>query len=224
MTKERWEGFTPTVRSAALSAILARPEQIPPLLSALENGHAPKWSVDPNSRLQLLRHAEASIRERAGRIFETAETEDRKKVFEDYRSVLSLARDRTRGREVFKTHCAQCHLIEGEGKEVGPDLTGVRTQPDEALLLHILVPNHEIVPGFTNYLVETLEGEILSGLIAAETPTSLTLRQPGGDEQTVLRSEIASIRSTSLSLMPQELEKTMERQDLADLIGFLRGG
>ncbi|MCG3197804.1 MAG: hypothetical protein GHCLOJNM_02296 [bacterium] len=221
--KERWEGFTPTVRSTALSTLLSRAEHIPALLDALEGGQVAIWTIDPNSRLQLLRHSDPAIRERAGRVFEAVETGDRRKVFEDYLSVLSLSRDREHGQEVFKTHCAQCHLIEGEGKEVGPDLTGVRTQPDEALLLHILVPNHEIVPGFTNYLVETVEGDLLSGLIAAETPTSLTLRQAGGEEQTVLRSEISSIRSTSLSLMPQEMERTMTRKDLADLIGFLKG-
>jgi hypothetical protein len=51
----------------------------------------------------------------------------------------------------------------------------------------------------------------------------VTLRRAQGEQETVLRSEIAAISSSPLSLMPDELEKTMSCQDLRDLIGFLRG-
>ena len=145
------------------------------------------------------------------------------KVFEDYKAVLTLKPDAKSGHAVFLKTCAQCHVYGAEGSRVGPELTGIRNQPGEALLLHILVPDYEIQPGFTSYEVETKDGRTLSGLLAAETPASVTLRRALGEEETVARSNIARISSTSLSLMPQELEKTMTRQELADLIGFLKG-
>ena len=89
--------------------------------------------------------------------------------------------------------------------------------------MHILIPEYEIVPGFAGYVIETKDGRTLSALIASETATSLTLRQALGEEETLLRSNIASISATALSLMPQELEKNMSRQEMADLIAYLKG-
>ena len=79
------------------------------------------------------------------------------------------------------------------------------------------------MPIYTCYNVETKDGNTLVGLLAAETPESITLRQALGHEETIQRSNIASMTSSRLSLMPDELEKTMTKQDLADLLGFLKG-
>ncbi len=106
---------------------------------------------------------------------------------------------------------------------MGPDLSGVRLQPADALLLHIIAPNAEIYPGFTAYEVETKDGRTITGLLTSETPTSITLRAAQGVEETILRANLASFSATSLSLMPQELEKTMTKQELADLLSFLKG-
>jgi putative heme-binding domain-containing protein len=144
-------------------------------------------------------------------------------VYEEYKSVLALAPAPKNGRVVFKTHCASCHRLDREGVAVGPDLFGIRNQPKEAILLHVLVPEYEIVPGYASYLVETRDGRTLSGLIASETAASLTIRGAQGLEETVLRGNTVAISASTLSLMPQELEKTMSRQELADLIAYLKG-
>ncbi|PYJ02913.1 MAG: hypothetical protein DME25_14505, partial [Verrucomicrobia bacterium] len=91
------------------------------------------------------------------------------------------------------------------------------------LLLHIVVPEYEIVPIYTCYNVETKDGQSFTGLLAAETPSAITLRLAQGVEQKLARSDIASMMASRLSLMPQELEKAMTKQELADLIAFLKG-
>jgi hypothetical protein len=40
----------------------------------------------------------------------------------------------------------------------------------------------------------------------------------------VLRKNVAEIRASSVSLMPEDLEKSLSTQDLADVIAYLRGG
>ena len=55
-----------------------------------------------------------------------------------------------------------------------------------------------------------------------EPPTTITLRMAQAVEQKIPRSEIGSMNTSRLSLMPQELEKAMSKQELADLIAFLR--
>lgn len=221
--KDRWRSLTPPVRGAVFSNVLTRVHHITVFLDALERGDILASSIEPIDRNRLLKSPDAGFRERAERIFGGIRNPDRQKVFEDYKPVLELETNPAHGFEVFKVHCAQCHHLDGEGVEVGPDLTGIRTQPPESILLHILIPDHETVPSFINYVVETIDGDVLTGLIASETPTSITLRRAQGEEESILRTDIADIYSTNLSLMPQEMEKNMSRQDLADLIAYLKG-
>jgi putative heme-binding domain-containing protein len=89
--------------------------------------------------------------------------------------------------------------------------------------LHILVPDQEITAGFAAYTVATRDGRILTGLITSETPSSITLRQPLGKEDTIPREEIEELSAGKQSLMPQGLEKTISRQEFADLLAYLKG-
>ena len=82
-----------------------------------------------------------------------------------------------------------------------------------------------IDPRFTYYMVTTKDGRMHDGVIASETPGMMTLR--GGTENgddTILRKNIAEVRASSLSLMPDGLEDSLGRQGLADVITYLRGG
>jgi len=90
------------------------------------------------------------------------------------------------------------------------------------ILLHIVVPEYEIVPIYTSYNVETKDGQSFAGLLAAETPTAITLRMAQAVEQKIPRSDIASMTTSRLSLMPQEMEKAMTKQEMADLLAFLK--
>jgi putative membrane-bound dehydrogenase-like protein len=218
MLFSRWTTLTPAVKEATLSALPA-----PVLLTGLESGEIPVSAIDSVRRRQLNEHREPAIRERAGKIFQSVKSGDRMKVFEDYKSVLKLKPVPQNGKASFAQHCAPCHRLDREGVPVGPDLFGMRNQPKEAMLLHIIVPEYEILPSFAGYEVETKDGRVLSGLIAAETASTITLRMAQGQEETLERQAITSISATGLSLMPQEMEKNMSRQELADLLAYLKG-
>ena len=71
-------------------------------------------------------------------------------------------------------------------------------------------------------MVVDQDGRTYSGIIAAETATSLTLRRGDGAEDTILRAQVAEMTSTGLSLMPEGFEKTITKPEMADLIAFLR--
>ena len=89
-------------------------------------------------------------------------------------------------------------------------------------MIAILDPNRAVEPQYINYLAETKDGDTISGVMAAETGNSVTLRIPEGIEQTILRANLKQLRSTGLSLMPEGLETGMSPQDLADLIAFVQ--
>ena len=111
------------------------------------------------------------------------------------------------------------------GGRVGPDLSGINNKSREELLESILNPSAAIEPRYTNYVVVTKDGRLHDGIIVNETPGTLVLRGDTDEGDTVvLREQIGEIRASSVSLMPEDLEKQMSRQDLADVIAYLRGG
>lgn len=219
----RWGSLTPALRELFLGLVTSRAEYLPGLLGALESGQVPASALDSGRRDRLLKHKESAIRARAEVLYRQTDKADRLKAYGESKAALSLKASPANGRIVFQRACANCHRLEQQGFAVGPDLFDVRNQPKEALLLHIVIPEHEIAPNFTSYTVETKDGRSLSGILLAETATSITLRQPLGVEETLLRVNVASLMASPLSLMPQDLEKNMTRQEMADLLGFLKG-
>ena len=105
---------------------------------------------------------------------------------------------------------------------MGPDLYGMENKSKEELLTSILNPNYAIDPRFANYIVTTKDGEIHNGVLANETPGMITLRGGSVEDETILRKNIAEIRASNISLMPDDLEKSLSRQDLADVITYVR--
>jgi putative heme-binding domain-containing protein len=223
LESERFRGYTPRLREEVLSAVLAGPQHTPGLLAALESGAVPPNAIDSLRRRQLTEHRDPAIKARAAKVYASLTPGDRLQVYESLKSVVMLKPDATNGRAVFKKTCAACHRLDREGTPVGPDLFGIRNQPKEAILLHIVIPEQEITQGFAAYVVTTHEGRVLTGLLSAETPTSVTLRQSLGKEDTILRSDIEQIVASKLSLMPQELEKQIQPQEFADLLAYLKG-
>ncbi|MDP1589461.1 MAG: c-type cytochrome, partial [Prosthecobacter sp.] len=222
--EEAWALYSTPIRTAALTALMARPERTLILMEALESGAIRPASIDPISRGRLASHADANIKARAAAVFSQIENSDRNAVYEEYKTIFaSLQADPVAGREVFKNNCANCHRFAEDGFDVGPDLTGIRSQPRESILLHIIKPNSEVLAGFENFVLETANFETYSGIIVSENEDTVTIRGAMGVENTIPRSDIDSMSSASLSLMPEELEKVMTKQEMRDLISFLKG-
>jgi len=130
--------------------------------------------------------------------------------------------DAVRGKQVFAKVCAACHRVEGVGHELAPSLAAMKTRGSEAILLNVLDPNREVNPQYLSYALLTLDGRQLTGLIAAETATSVTLKRADNASDTVLRIDIDQLKSSGLSLMPEGLEKQIDQQAMADLLEYLR--
>jgi putative heme-binding domain-containing protein len=136
---------------------------------------------------------------------------------------LALTSVPANGRVVFNAVCATCHRLDREGHAVGPDLFDIRRQTKENILFHIVNPDAEIAPAFTAYLAEAKDGRVLSGILVGDTPTSITLRGPLGVEATLLRADLGKLESLPGSLMPTGLEAGLSKQQLADLLAYLKG-
>jgi putative membrane-bound dehydrogenase-like protein len=216
-----WKALSPQVRREAAEILVSRPERLIALLDAIETGAIAANELDAARGMQLQSHRDASIRDRAKRLFGGITRSDRRQAIEALRPALSLAGERSRGRAVFQKSCATCHRAEGQGESVGPDLATITGRMPEDLLIHIVDPNREVPPSSLDYRVATTDGREYSGIIAAETANDVTLRRAAGVTDVIPRDRIESIASTGISLMPEGLEKGLSTQDFADLLAYL---
>jgi putative heme-binding domain-containing protein len=220
----QWKSMSPVVRREAAEVLFARRDRLESLLSALESKALAPGDIDPDRLKQLRTHKDPLVRSRAVKVLgaESAASRDRMALIGSYRDALTLTGRPEKGREVFIKTCATCHRVLGQGTDVGPDLATVTGRSPEDLLMHVLDPNREVAPNYVNYNVATTDGRVVSGIIASESATALTLRRAEGATDVIPRSQIEAVASTGLSLMPEGLEKGLSAQDFADLIALLR--
>ena len=90
------------------------------------------------------------------------------------------------------------------------------------MLTDILQPNRAIDSNYYSYTATTVDGHVHTGVLAAETSTSVTLKQQEGKSETLRRDEIEDLHNNGVSFMPEGLEKDIPMQDMADLISFIK--
>ncbi len=217
-----WRSYTPAVRREVMEALLRQPDRALAFLKAIEAGQIRANDVDPQRSRQLVNHPRADVRTLALRLLKGNLPADRKQVLERYQAALKVKGDTARGKALFQKHCATCHRVSGVGHEVGPDISDLRTKTADQILLDVLDPNAAIDSNYVNYNIVTRSGKVLTGLIASETASSITLKRAENQTETVLRQDIDEIQSTGVSLMPEGLEKSISVEEMADLLHFLK--
>jgi putative heme-binding domain-containing protein len=218
---KQWKTYTARVRDAVLAGFFRQPRRVQALLDAVEVGKVQAWSLSRLTRQQLTQSLDEKIRKRAELLFANVSS-DRAPIIEKYRPAMRMSGNTQRGMEVFKKNCSKCHKMGDSGFEVGPNLMTITRRSKEELLENILDPNANIVPGYEEYVVQTKDGTMITGVIANHSATTLTLRRGAGQEDTVLLNNIADLRSLTVSAMPEDLENAFSVEEMADLLEYLR--
>ena len=214
---------TPEVQGELLTQLLAREERTAALLQAADEGEISLASLDAARRQLLLEHKSQEIRQRATALLGATTATARGEVVSQYRQALGdLQGNSERGAKVFERLCAGCHQVAGRGVNLGPNLASSASRDASALVQHIFDPNHTVQPNYLQYVVLDRSGRTHSGLISAQTATSITLRREKDVTETILRGDIEEIACTGKSLMPEGLEKDLSPTDLADLVVWLQ--
>jgi len=217
----KWRSLTASVRSAAVDALEKEPGRTRLLLKAIQNEEVQPWSLNLSQKRALIMNQDPEIRKTAHALFDER-PEERERVLKRYEAALSKHGDIARGEQVFKRMCAKCHKLNGIGSEVGPDLGTVRNRLALSLLQDILMPNQSIAQNYETYVVERVSGGVIDGLLKAQTPAAIALRQEEGKEVVIARSNIRRMYVGKQSLMPGDLEKQIDVQQMVDLLAFMR--
>lgn len=192
------------------------------LLEQVKAGVIQPAEIDPLRRKNLLESKDAAIKKLAGELFAALNPANRQQALDDYQPVLKLAADAKKGAVIFEKNCSTCHRVGEIGVNVAPDISDTRTKTAAQLLADIIQPNRAIDSNFIGYQVLLKDGTTITGLLSAETSTSLTLKQPGGKVVSVSRDEVEAIKATGVSLMPDGLEKNIPPEAMADLLAYLK--
>jgi len=215
-----WSRYTPARRDAVLGSLLGVPFHLKGVLAAVEAKRLPASAFTGVRRRQVLAAKDPAIKALAARLLTVSA---RPEALAEATKALAMKPNPSDGRAVFNAVCATCHRLDREGYAVGPDLFDIRRQTKENILFHIVNPDAEIAPAFTAYLAEAKDGRVLSGILVGDTPTSIALRGPLGVEATLLRADLAKLESLPSSLMPAGLEAGLSKQQLSDLLAYLKG-
>ncbi|MFO0911719.1 MAG: PVC-type heme-binding CxxCH protein [Pirellulales bacterium] len=237
----RLSALSPEVRQELIRGILQRPQLIGRLLAYCVEHRGVVQELSLADRQRLLTHDDPSIAAAARELFAAAVMPARLAVVDDYSrqiAAMDMSAEKQRiesGRQLFARHCAVCHLANpadrgdsnlagGDGvglSSVGPDLTTLTDRSVRGLLTAVLDPSRSVEPKYAAYTVVLTDGQVLQGVVAAETATSLELRLADGKRVSVVRSTIEEITGTGRSLMPDGMETVMNPAQLADLIIYL---
>jgi putative membrane-bound dehydrogenase-like protein len=134
--------------------------------------------------------------------------------------------DVRRGQAVFnstKASCSACHAIGYLGGTIGPDLTHVgKIRAERDLLESIVFPSASFVRSYEPVEITTKKGKVYNGVVRRETPDEVVLATSATEEARIARQDIDEVQPGKVSIMPAGFDQQLTRQELADLVAFLK--
>lgn len=118
--------------------------------------------------------------------------------------------------------CIKCHTVDGQGGNVGPNLSDVAIKyPREHLIEDVLYPSKQIESGYQQTIIKTKDGDVQSGVVRQETDEEVTMYDSTARKIVIRKSDIAQRKLSNLSVMPEGLQAGLSHEQFADLIAYL---
>jgi cytochrome c oxidase cbb3-type subunit 3 len=139
------------------------------------------------------------------------------------------------GKDLFygDANCSLCHMVEGKGGRLGPELTAVggsRTQ--EAMIESVRDPNRRLAWGLTESTKEfpqeyesvtavTADGKAIKGVTLNEDSFSVQIMDMGEQIHLLQKDQLRSFQKSRQSAMPKYGPDILSDKDLADIVAYL---
>jgi putative heme-binding domain-containing protein len=153
----------------------------------------------------------------------------------EVRASLSSAGSAAHGQQLFfgDANCSLCHMVEGKGGRLGPELTGVggsRTQesiidsvrnPSRRLAWGLTEPTKEFPQEYETVTVVTAEGKKIKGVALNEDNFSVQIMDSGEQIHLLEKDRLRSFQKSRESVMPPYTPDLLSDQDLQDIVAYL---
>jgi len=221
-----YPGMSEALRSRARDVLLGRRRSALAFLESVDRGKFPAKEV-PVEQLRPLaafkdEKLERLVRKHWGSILGGTPEEKLAEVRRLNNDLRAAAGDPRKGRDLFRQHCATCHRLFDEGQQLGPELTHANRKDRDYLLVSIVDPSALIRREYLAYTVQTTDGRVLTGLIVEQSAGSITLAGAKNERTVIPRNRIDELRESPVSLMPEDLLKTLKPQEVRDLFAYLQ--
>ncbi len=223
---KRYPSFDEFAKQDALQTLASRPRWAKVLLDSVDQGRIDRRDLTSFTIRQIDNLNDKQLSERVrdiwGRIRPTSN--EKKKVIAKYRKVLSVSlagSDLSAGRALFAKHCGNCHKLFDAGGDRGPDITGAQRNNLDYLLENMIDPSGSVARAYQMHMLRLANGQVVTGLLGAETETTLTIRTLNEDIVTP-KSEIEQRSISPQSLMPEKLLDELSKQELRNLVAYLQ--
>ena len=203
-----------------------RPEVATAFLDAMQDARSLLTLPVPVFSDVVKRYPDA-LRDRANTLLDQVKAEQVRQV-EQVDRLLPLLKtgDAANGRKIFfsrKSKCSTCHRVGTDGGRIGPDLTVIgANRAAHDLLESIVLPSATIVREYEPYSVVTNQGRVVSGLIVRDTTEAIHIQPQTGEPVIVPRDQVESVTPSTVSVMPNGMEKALTEKELADVVAYLK--
>ena len=118
--------------------------------------------------------------------------------------------------------CAKCHIVNGEGKSVGPNLSGVGAKLSrEALYESVLAPSAAISHSYETYTAIMEDGRSVTGLLVSQSPDQVVIRGADSIDVMLPAGQVEELVKQPVSLMPADLATTLSAEELVDVVAWM---
>jgi putative membrane-bound dehydrogenase-like protein len=138
-----------------------------------------------------------------------------------FTALAAKAGDAAKGKTLVAL-CQACHMINGQGGLIGPNLSGAGAMGMEAVIRNIIEPNAAIEAAYRIFQVKLKAGEVIEAFYVSEDATAYVIRQAGGADRRVPKAEVASAKYLRRSLMPEGLLDGFTDEQVTDLFAYLK--
>lgn len=222
----RWLHLGPFERKEIVNTLASRPVYAKALLKGVQEGVLSASEISAFHARQMQSFEDAELTESIAKHWGDVKVSDeaKKELVSQWHKKLTpenLAKaDLSQGRALFQQNCANCHILYGVGAKIGPDITGSNRNNLDYLLENILDPSASVGAEFRTVIILLEDDRVVTGVIVEQTDRTLTI-QTSQEKEIVDRRDIASMKQSSTSLMPDGIVQNLSDEQVRDLFAYL---
>jgi putative heme-binding domain-containing protein len=215
----------PEAQAAAIDTLVSRPENAASLLAAAEAGQIEKRDISAFHARQIRSFEKDDLNQKLAKVWgevrtSSADKEQQMKTWKEKLTPQLSAANLSAGRQLFAKTCANCHVLYGEGKSAGPDLTGGNRRNLDYLLENLFDPSGLVAADFRMTVFQLADGQTVNGVVVEQTDKTVTIHTQQ-ERVTFPQNDIVRTKRSALSLMPDGLLTPLSEEQVRDLVGYL---